>query len=197
MEPSASRGYLGVKAGPSADEACILTWKADMTEFLHVLEQYCSSTNQPLAPADIDGIFSIDAGEDLFACVTVLADGRLELFSSPGYVDAGTLQTIVEDDLEEGIPVDEQGAPVGTPGPLMCWQTSDAQWSIYVSRVDGLARLSRISPEMPWQLASFTAMLEEFRKVHGIWVAQLQTMPAAKHVPGQGPSSDHSLSMRI
>ena len=169
-----------------------------MTEFLHVLEQYCSSTNQPLARADSDGIYSIDAGQELFVCAAMLSDGRLELFSSPGYVDAATLQAIIDDDLEDGIEVDDCGNAVGVPGPLMCWEASEAQWSIHLSREDGFVTLSRITTQLPWQLASFTAALEEFRETHDKWVERLQATPAEQALGETRPLEPaHQLGMRI
>ena len=128
----------------------------------------------------------------------MLSDGRFELFSSPGYVDASTLQAIIDDDLEDGIEADDLGSPVGVPGPLMCWEAHETQWSIDVSREDGLVTLSRITNQVPWQLASFTAALDEFRETHDKWVERLQATPAEQaHGEMRPIELAHHLGMRI
>src|SRR5580765_1134004 len=99
-----------------------------MTEPLaDVLDRYFASRNQQPVRADSDGVFTIDAGDDLVVGATTLDDGRMELYSNPGYVSAATLRAIVEDDEDDFDDFDDTTA---VPGALMRWQADEAEWFI-------------------------------------------------------------------
>ena len=77
-----------------------------------VLDRYFASKNQRPVRPDSDGVFAIDAGDNLIIGATTLDDGRMELYSNPGYVSAATLRAILEDDEDDDFDDDDDTAAV-------------------------------------------------------------------------------------
>jgi hypothetical protein len=157
----------------------------DTTDLADVLNQYVAYMSQPPACANSDGVFAIDAGDGLLIGAGLLPDQRFELFADAGYVDADTLQDLIEEDQEDGTGL--EGAAM--PEPYLRWQANEAEWFIDIDRDCGRVTLSSTRPDVPGNLADLMAVLETFGSLHSDWAAQLETVPVGAQPLHPTPSA--------
>lgn len=139
--------------------------------FTDTLDEWLATQDRPPAEAAGEGIvqFDIDGATSLAA--RLLADGRVELFLSPGYLGKDALRAFIEDPDEDDARTDEHGLV-----PLFEWADGDedgeCEWHLEARLVDGLVVLSRTmhAPRVAYEWAP---CVEAFAGAVDEWAAGL------------------------
>jgi hypothetical protein len=145
-----------------------------------LLNQHLSSTGRPAARPDDEGTFTIEPADGVVVGAVMLSDGRLELFSNPGHVNARTLKDLIENDQYDDEDDDLDGNASGAvPGAVVRWHEGKDHWGLHVDRQSGLVTLTQIAAQLPWHSDGLGQLLEAFCQEHARWVARLEREPPA------------------
>jgi hypothetical protein len=140
--------------------------------FMETLDQWLAT--QGCAPAEEagDGIVQFDTREGSALAARQLHNGRVEIFSSPGYLDEEMLRTIIEDPDEDSVAADEPGLV-----PLLAWRDEQAEWQVDVQLADGLAVLT-CTGRTPDVAHEWGYCVETFERAQEGWSAKLSPAQA-------------------
>jgi hypothetical protein len=144
----------------------------------HVVDVYLA--DRAWAPSTLQpgGAICFQISETSFAAARVVAPARVEVFSSPGFVDDKILQALI-DDPDEDIPADDDGLMIR----LLTWRVGDAEWRAEVSIEDGMLVLARIA-RAPESVSQWAEGIEAFDRACCDWAACLA--PVAPRVDHGG-----------
>jgi hypothetical protein len=145
-------------------------------ELRHVVDVHLA--DRAWAPSTLQrgGAICFQISETSFAAARVMPFARVEVFSSPGFVDDKILQALI-DDPDEDIPTDDEGLLVR----LLTWHVADAEWRAEVSIEDGMLVLARTA-QAPESVAQWAEGLDAFDRACCDWAACLLPMsPGVDH----------------
>src|SRR4051812_7057969 len=111
-----------------------------ISDFFHTLDQWLCSIDQLPATPDSASVVQFELPSGYVFATEMLFDGRVELFASPGYAHADMIQTIMEDEEEEG-EVPERNALL----TVLAWHDNEANWQLEMRPADGLMVLTHDS----------------------------------------------------